>query len=151
MAITLGSIGAALLAFAANSKKSKSPMHTVREAGRGGAPINSCLSALRRGSAPCLYRPSPLNAPDVQMIVHLMNTCHRRFLQVSANLVEIIALVLLPLAVLMVACKWRALGWGWTLLLSPGPANSAAQSNTALPPFPQTPQSSSSGATLRLP
>lgn len=30
MAITLGSIGAALLAFAANSKKSKSPMHTVR-------------------------------------------------------------------------------------------------------------------------
>lgn len=37
MAITLGSIAAALLAFAAGSKKSKSPMHTVG-AGPGSAP-----------------------------------------------------------------------------------------------------------------
>jgi SPX domain protein involved in polyphosphate accumulation/uncharacterized membrane protein YidH (DUF202 family) len=58
MAITLGSIGAALLAFAANTKKSKSPMHTV-----------------------------------------------------SANLVEIIALVLLPLAVLMVAYSTVVFVW----------------------------------------
>ncbi|PSC73528.1 ABC transporter C family member 2 isoform A [Micractinium conductrix] len=58
MAITLGSIAAALLAFAASSKKSKSPMHTV-----------------------------------------------------SAYMVEIIALVLLPLAVLIVAYSLLVFVW----------------------------------------
>lgn len=48
MAVTLGSIGAALLAFAAGSKKSKSPMHTVRRGGEGRAGGHCCGASGRR-------------------------------------------------------------------------------------------------------
>ena len=49
MAITLGSIGAALLAFAANSKKSKSPMHTVRGLGSLWWAAYECAFSLQAG------------------------------------------------------------------------------------------------------
>lgn len=53
-------------------------------------------------------------------------------------MVEIIALVLLPLAVLMVACKWRTLGWGWTLLAAVFPWACQCQQHSSTTSHPAT-------------
>ena len=70
MAITLGSIAAALLAFAASSKKSKSPMHTVRE---GWAALGGSWVDLGTG----LWRPAGL-LPHCPRLRHLPSACYMR-------------------------------------------------------------------------
>ena len=105
MAITIASIAAALLAFAAGSAKSKSPMHTV-----GGGACRRCVLGA------CVCEPCRLANALTCSDVHGAALRPRplpppRWLQVSANLVEIIALVLLPLAVFI--CAYATLVFVW--------------------------------------
>jgi hypothetical protein len=136
MAVTLGSIAAALLAFAAGSTKSKGHMHAVGAAAAAAATVAaasppalaypghgcrhhrplpawppahpSCVALClpRLPAAPCVPRSTMPALPRLTMPA-LPPAC----LQVSANLVEIIALVLLPLAVLIVAYSLLVFVW----------------------------------------